>query len=67
MKLEGTWLEDIWRKARSGSGSGRAGDSAQAEGSLEREGDRLGACGSGADDPEASTPNTAPSDAPDTL
>lgn len=58
MKLEGTWLEGIWRKARSGSGSDRAGDSAQAEGSLEQDGVRLGAHSTGADDPETSTPGT---------
>lgn len=67
MKLEGTWLEGIWRKARSGSGSDRAGDSAQAEGSLEQDGVRLGAHSTGADDPEAIIPGTASSDAPGTV
>lgn len=67
MKLEGTWLEGIWRKARSGSGSDRAGDSAQAEGSLEQDGVRLGAHSTGADDPETSTPGTVSSDAPGTV
>ena len=67
MKLEGTWLEGIWRKARSGSGSDRAGDSAPAEGSLEQDGVRLGAHSTGADDPETSTPGTVSSDAPGTV
>lgn len=67
MKLEGTWLEGIWRKARSGSGSGRAGDSAQTGGSPERDGARPGAHSTGADDPEAIIPGTASSDAPGTV
>lgn len=67
MKLEGTWLEGIWRKARSGSDSGRAGDSAQAGGSPERDGARPGAHSTGADDPEAIIPGTASSDAPGTV
>ena len=67
MKLEGTWLEGIWRKARSGSDSGRAGDSAQTGGSPERDGARPGAHSTGADDPEAIIPGTASSDAPGTV
>ena len=67
MKLEGTWLEGIWRKARSGSDSGRAGDSAQTGGSPERDGVRLGAHSTGADDPETIIPGTASSDAPGTV